>query len=206
MTPSEKIIGVLKRFARDERGSITLEFVIWLPFLLFWVVFSLGVFLAMDNRADAAKATYTISDIVSRYTTTLTRDDVDDLRALMNQLLPNSANGLMRISSIEFDQGSYTVQWTACFGNIPPMTNDEIPLNVVPQYMDNKDTVIVTETFTPYLPILVPVPSISGDRGYAVPNSLSWQIGVASRPRFVSKIEADAALSDVTTDCVFETP
>lgn len=195
MTRFEAFSRIVKKFSRDERGSITLEFMIWLPFLLLWIVFSLGVFLAMDNRADAAKATYTISDIVTRYTTTLTRSDVQDLRVLMHQLLPNSAAGQMRISSIEFDQGSYSVQWTACFGGIPPLTDDQIPLGVVPQFMDNKDTVIVTETFTPYFPI----------SDAWLPGRLQWEIGVASRPRFVSKIEPDAALDDVTTDCVFAT-
>ena len=181
---------ILRQFAQDERGSITLEFVLWIPFLLFWCVFSLGVFLAMDNRYDSAKATYAISDVLSRYKTPLTRTKIEDLRVLAQQLLPNAATGgAMRISSIEFDQGAYTVQWTECFGDIQPMTDSTIPLSIIPPFMDNKDTVLVTETYIPYLPI----------SDYWLPGALTWRTGVVSRPRFVAKIEnndADTANCD----------
>ncbi|MEM7056209.1 MAG: hypothetical protein AAF557_01345 [Pseudomonadota bacterium] len=203
MTRFSRMSRIIGQFVRDERGSITLEFVLWLPFLLFWVIFSLAVFLAMDNRYDAAKATYTISDVVSRFKENLTRDRLVELQLLMHQLLPNSTQGMMRLSSVEFDQGAYTVQWTACFGgdavlgtNVPPMTDDQIPLNLVPAFMDDKDTVIVTETFTPYFPI----------SDFWVPSSLAWQIGVVTRPRFVAKIDLDDDLQDALDNCRFAPP
>lgn len=191
MTRFDRFSRILGQFARDERGSITLEFVLWLPFLLFWVIFSLAVFLAMDNRYDAANSTYLISDIVSRFNGQLTRDRVDDLRILREQLLPNAAQGLMRISSVRFESGAYSVDWTACFGNIPAMTDEEIPLNVVPQNMGEGRTVIVTETFTPYFPI----------SDFWVNSTLAWQIGVATRPRFVSDIEPGPDLANTPDEC-----
>lgn len=194
MTRRERISQIIGQFVRDERGSITLEFVLWLPFLLWWVVFSLAVFLAMDNRYDAANGTYLISDILSRTQTQLTRESVEDLQLLREQLLPNAKNGLMRISSIRFQAGAYSVDWTACFGSIPPLTDEQIPLNVVPQNMADGRTVILTETFTPYLPILT---------YFITKSSLTWDIGVAVRPRYIPDIEPGPELANTDNDCIF---
>lgn len=193
MSHVSQISRIVGQFVRDDRGSITLEFVLWLPFLLFWLVFSLGAFLAMDNRYDAANGTYLISDIISRYQEPLSRDSVEDLRLLREQLVPNAANGLMRISSISFDSGAYTVDWTACFGGIPPLTDEAIPLDVVPTNMGDGRSVILTETFTPYFPI----------SDYWLPSSLAWQIGIVVRPRFVTDIEPGPELANTDNDCIF---
>lgn len=169
----------ISSFRDDLRGSITLEFVLWLPFLLAWVVFSLAAFKAMENRSDAAKATYTISDIISRRNE-VNRAFMSDLRDLAEQVLPSSATGArMRVSLIQLKDDTLEVQWTECFGDILPLTDDTIPFGLVPDAMSNLDTIVLTETFVPYLPISVPYPM-----SIAIgPEGLVWTNSIVTRPR-----------------------
>lgn len=167
-----------KRFCQDDDGSLTLEFVLWIPFLTFWAVFTLAVFHAMDNRADAAKATYTIADIISR-DDVIEGNDLRDLNLLVNQLLPGAAAGAtMRVSSIEFKDDQLAVLWTECFGDIPALTDAAIPVEVIPT-MEEKETIILTETYVPYLPIF----DVMGLEPFV------WTHVIANRPRFFGKIE-----------------
>lgn len=172
------ILRPARRFIRDDRGSLIVEFALWLPWLLFWLIFSLAAFLHMNSRGDAAKATYAVSDIVSRFNGPITRADLGDLDFLYREM-QNGGSGLqMRVSSIQFINGAHTVLWTECFGGTAGLVDQTIPLEVIPT-MANLDTVILTETFTPYLPIS----NLFGLR------ASTFEIRVATRPRFVPRIE-----------------
>lgn len=144
----------LTRFIRDERGSMTVEFMLWLPWLLFWLVFSLGAFFAMETRSDSAKAAYTIADIMSRDGDgLLERSDMIEVQVLFNELLPNAASGKsLRVSMIMAASGAFEVVWTECFGSYVVMTDDAIPVEILPE-MDDLDVVLLTETSAPYFAI-----------------------------------------------------
>ncbi|MEM7505612.1 MAG: hypothetical protein AAF415_02615 [Pseudomonadota bacterium] len=121
----------LERFLSDEKGSITVEFVIWLPFLLFWFVLTVAAFAAWDSRLDATRATYTIADLIT-VMPTIDENDVESLFRLYNQLLPNPPEGepnQMRISSLErTDTGEFSVIWSRATtgGELMPFADDQI--------------------------------------------------------------------------------
>jgi len=189
MVQTRAIKDACRAFRDDERGSLTLEFVLWIPLLSFWAVFSLAVYQAMDNRSDAAKATYTISDIMSRYSE-IDRSDMQQLELLINELLPGaSAGARLRFSSIEYKDEKYTVLWTECFGPIGSLTDAGIPVDLIPT-MEEGETVILTETYVPYLPIF--------DVGGLEP--FVWSTAIVTRPRFNAKVEP-ALGSQIDTDC-----
>lgn len=84
------IMDRLRTFAADQRGSLTIEFVIWVPVLAFWMVFSIVMFDAYTNQNRATKAAYTISDILSRETEALDSARLEQLYALQDRLLPRA--------------------------------------------------------------------------------------------------------------------
>lgn len=148
----------MKRFNKDEQGTITIEFVIWFPFLFFWFVGTAVWFDAYRTRSHAAKVTYTIGDLVSR-TEILTLDDVDNLYNLEQRMLPRISNGLgMRISSVAYqDDGNggfeYTVQWSQARGpDVIPMVDADIIPSELPT-MIALETVVIAETYVPYVPM-----------------------------------------------------
>lgn len=181
------MVNALKRFWDDEEGSITLEFVLWLPLLLFWVMFSLGVFLAMDSRSDAAKATYTVADIISR-AQSLDRTFIDNLRVLTDELLPGAGAAQMRVTSIIMTSTGHQVQWVECFGGVEVMEDANIPINAIPT-MSNLDTVILVETNVPYIPIA----------NVRIDGPLNWYNSVVIRPRFSAAITKQDP--QISTDC-----
>jgi Flp pilus assembly protein TadG len=172
-----RIVRILQRAHSDERGTVTIEFLLWLPVLIFWIVISVSSYDAFRSRDEAAKAAQTLSDIVSRQT------EVDaafftELSDLQDKLLPRApASKWLRVTSIMFVGGDYQVQWSRSVGGGVPLTNAEIPLELLPTMAD-LDSIIVTEVHSPYQPIA----------NYTGITVTEWDISLVSRPRFVSEI------------------
>lgn len=191
----------LRRFLADERGNLTMEFVLWLPILLFWFAISAVFYDAYKSRDDAAKASYTIADIVSRETD-LTKDRIEQLVDLQRALLPRAEAGLyMRLSSITCtkDEGcldpemaastDYELDWSI----VPPHdawpnpgeppgeamdSNSDIPPSRMP-VMAEDDSIILVD-------VVVPFEAFSSWVGI---EAQEWAFRVAVWPRLVSKIE-----------------
>jgi len=166
---------------RDERGSISIEFVIVMPLLLFLAISGLGFWDAFQSKSKAAKIAYAVSDIMSRY------DVVDDtdmayLYSVQDKMLsPDLDRRSLRISSICFENGNYRVLWsyTASSNDIPgpdALEDVEIPVEILPT-MAPQDSIILTETearWQPHLNVGV--------------GSRTWRSELVSRPRFVKII------------------
>lgn len=168
---------VLGRWQRAERGSITIEFMLWLPLLAFWLVASVAFFDAYKSRSDAAKAAHTLSDIMSRQVE-MSNAFADELFALEDKLLPRvSAGKRLRISSIQFAAEAYRVQWSRALGGGQPLADAEIPLALLP-VMADLDTVVLTELYVPYQPVA----------DWAGIPARAWVFAIVARPRFVSAI------------------
>ncbi len=167
-----------KRFAQDEEGSITIEFVIWVPILMLWLIGSLAFFDGYRERGRAAKASHVISDILSRQVE-VSQDYVDELGELLDELLPGTPAGKwIRVTSITYSGGVYSVQWSSVTGDGAPMTNDDIPLDMMPTMAAN-DTVVVTETHVPFTPML----------DWVGMDSNVWESFLPNRPRFVASVK-----------------
>ena len=111
-----QIARMAQRVRHDERGTITIEFLLWMPVLIFWIVISVSSYDAFRSRDEASKAAHTLSDFVSRQT------EVDtafftELSDLQNKLLPRApASKWIRVTSIMFADGAYQVQWSRAIG------------------------------------------------------------------------------------------
>lgn len=168
---------LLRRWRRAERGSITIEFLLWLPLLAFWLVVSVAFFDAYKSRNDAAKAAHTLSDIMSRQVE-MSNAFADELFALEDKLLPRVATGKrLRVSSIRYAAETYQVQWSRAVGGGQPMADADIPLEFLPEMAD-LDTVVLTELYVPYQPFT----------DWAGIGARAWTFVIVTRPRFVSAI------------------
>lgn len=159
---------------------MTVEFVIVVPLLMLWFVGSFVFWDGFRSRSHAAKAAYTVSDIMSRYSQTVTNTDLDNLFALETKLLPRAAGAVtLRITSICYredafgNNGEYSIHWSRSMGGGTPMTTAGIPLNIMP-VMASGDTVLLTETWVPWRPLVDWV---------GITNQV-WRTNLVSRPRF----------------------
>lgn len=192
-------------YLRDDRGNLTMEFVLWLPILLFWFVISAVFYDAYKSRDDAAKAAYTIADIVSRETE-LGVDRIEELVDLQRALLPRAGREMfLRLSSISCDKtggcldpdtavtGDYSLNWSILpphdtwptpFPGAPAALtgNSDIPLDALP-LMAEGDTIILIDVNVPFRPF----------SDWVGVDAREWAFRVAVWPRLVSEIDLSPA-------------
>lgn len=131
-----------KNFLRDERGSATLEFVIWTPILMAWIVVSAVLHDSYRNLDLATKASYTLADLISRQTIlqdeSADSPDLADMIVLQRALLPRTGRDMsLRISSIK------CVRVGGCFddgtGYVQAVEDFQVTWSVVPSRSDWPD-------------------------------------------------------------------
>ena len=174
-----------KRFAQDNSGSITVEFVLAMP-ILFWSFLAAYVF--FDGYRQSAvnlKAAYTISDLVSRETSFIDDDYIDSMLNLLQLMTDASSSGdvTMRISVIRWDQDDdrYYLDWSANRGFSEELTNANLNdlKDRLPTMPDN-ERVILVETNNVFVPLF----NIGMD-------DINLSNFVFTRPRFVSQVPWD---------------
>jgi hypothetical protein len=174
---------MLRRLQRDETGTITIEFLLWVPLLCFWFVVSVAFFDAYKSRSEAEKAAQTVSDIMSRQVE-VTDAFVGELYSLQGNLLPRArAGSRLRVSSLQYSideegNGAYRVIWSVPRGGGLPLADENIPIALLPEAMADLETVVLTELSVPYQPFT----------SWARIDITSWTYSLISRPRFVSAV------------------
>ncbi|MFQ5622879.1 MAG: TadE/TadG family type IV pilus assembly protein [Paracoccaceae bacterium] len=168
---------LLARFRRDDEASISIEFVLTLPLLMLWFVGSFVFFDAFKTYSQSAKATYTIGDIMSRQIT-VDNAFIDNLYVLMDRMTPRSSSGKwMRISLIQFQNNGYSVVWSRAQGGGTALSDGTIPLSIMPEMADG-DTVVLSETYVPFSPMV----------GWVGITAHTFITRLTNLPRFVGSI------------------
>lgn len=178
----------LRRFARDERGNLTMEFVLWVPVLMFWLMLSLVVYDAYSTRNRASKAAYTISDIISRKSV-LDSTTLEQVYLLQQKLLPRAGeNKALRITNIrcnkelEDDPCTYEIVWS--IKKVPEGgldgyevidTLEKLPVGLLPPMRDREEVLLVD--------LNVPFKAISEWVGI---DAQEWEVRVVTRTRYVA--------------------
>lgn len=178
---------ILRHFRKSEDGSISVEAVIYIPFLL--IVFALMYTLFDLFRQDTVntKAAYTISDLISRETTALDDDYIDSMYNL-GQLLIRSDSGMsMRISVLHWDEAdaAYYVDWSVERGDNMDVWTDETVSAIEDKLptMPDQERVIVVETWNDILPAFNV--GLDGQNIYKL---------VFSRPRFAAQVAFEGTI------------
>ena len=181
ITKSTPFRSIRDEVLGDGRGTISIEFMVVMPLLLFLTVSGLGFWDAFQSNSKTAKVAYAISDIMSRYDVVNDTDMAYLYNVQDKMLFPDLDRRSMRISSICFEDGNFRVLWsyTSSSNDIPgpdPLTDEEIPVEILPT-MQPQDSVILTETearWQPHLNVGI--------------GARTWRSELVSRPRFVKII------------------
>ncbi|MFT6456845.1 TadE/TadG family type IV pilus assembly protein [Pseudophaeobacter arcticus] len=112
------LIRRLRAFSRNTEGTVTVEFALYVPLLLWLFAAIYTYFDAFRQETVNLKAAYTISDLISRETTTLNETYIDSMYK-MSQLLIRSESAItLRISVVRWDEDNnrYYVDWSKVRG------------------------------------------------------------------------------------------
>lgn len=146
----------IKRYARDEDGSIAIEMMILLP-MLFWAFLTLfAIFDAYRKHSLNQKAAFTIGDMVSRETAYVNSGYLNGTRELLSYLTnADLSDTAIRITSVKYDADNniYKRDWSRALGWVEPLQNNKIAnwhdrLPVMP----HNERLMVVETFVKYDP------------------------------------------------------
>ena len=115
-------LSLFRRFCRDESGTVMAEAIIVLPILL-WSYLALFVYWDSYWTVNTVqKASYTVSDMISREMVTLSTTYIPGLRTLMQYLVNDSHIVRMRVTSITFNgiANQFQVHWSRSPNNAMP--------------------------------------------------------------------------------------
>ena len=150
-----KVMQRLRRFARDTRGSLTVEALIMFP-LLFWALLSMLVFFDAYRQSSLnVKAAYTISDMLSREVEPITPAYLDGARNLFNELARTATPSRMRVTVVYYNAGQqkFYRDWSQERGGVAVLSNADVQTmqDRLPAVPDNERLILV-ETWADYHP------------------------------------------------------
>lgn len=190
----KKIRVAARSFRIKEDGGMTVEFVIVLPFILWWFAGSFVYFDAFKSRNISLKAAYTLSDIVSRQTEA-SRAFLDSLNSLLDNMIHQSNDNWIRVSSIKYGEDeTHSVLWSYATKGHEPLVDEMLLAERIP-IMSINEEVLVTETFTPYAPAF--------NVGLS---ARTFEHFLISRPRFTSQLVVDFVSMEETATVVETDP
>ena len=173
----------IRRFLAGTRGSMTIEAALILP-LLFWALLATLVFFdAFRQQNIAMKASYTLSDMISRETDALSPGDIEGLNGVFDYLTFSNHPSWIRVTSIRWDatDQQFKVNWSHATKSNDALTDLTLQdrANIIPA-MAVGDTVVLVETYMIYEP------------PFRVGLDASWTANaVVTRPRFASQVVFD---------------
>lgn len=171
----------LRRFGSDEDGLVMTEFLILLP-LLIWAFIALFIFWdAFRTINQAQKATYAVSDLLSRQRGDVPLSFVNGMDDVMAMLVPGGTDPRLLVTSVEWDPDNdrHWVLFSRSPGNRMPqlVTSDMRDMRPAIPEMADHDSVIIVQSEIDYNPIF--------DVGI---NSGTFRNFVVTRPRFYRRI------------------
>ena len=150
-------LQMLRRFGRDEKGTLLAETVIILPLLL-WAYLALFVYWDAYRAVNTSqKAAYMISDMLSREKKSVPANYPTGMRNLMRYLIDSDREVKIRVTSILWSVTNkrFEVAWSRSPDNaLPQLTNITLQdfKTRIPKMADS-DTVVLVETEVAYEPL-----------------------------------------------------
>jgi len=191
------------RFVKDDRASVTMEAVMVLPLLL-WGYF--GMFILYDGyRALSSniRASYTISDMLSRETNPIDQAYLNGLNDIQDVLTQSNYRTVLRVTVArytdtdgdgEVDPGEHTLEWSNSTTGKDPITAANFQTAIIDYLPAMQDTgvLVVVETWMAYVPFMnitleqLYTPGPASDR--VVFGPFYFEGLVTTRPRFANQL------------------
>ena len=176
-----RFANLLRRFAKDEQGTVLVETIVLLP-MFFWVYAGLFVYWDAFRIVNSVqKASFTVSDLISRSQGSVDDAYLDGMRGTMNYLLNSGDSAQIRVTSYKWSKvnNRYEVIFSRSPGDAMTAltTADLVGLTSRLPKMFDGDSAVLVETSLPYNPTM--------NFGMA-PSSIGQFI--VTRPRFLPKL------------------
>ena len=147
-----------KRNLRDERGSFSVEAILMFP-LLAWAFMAMFVFFEGLRESNInLKATYTVSDLLSRETDLIDDQYLDGMNAIYAWLSRSAHPVQMRVTVVRYDEANlnHINVWSRGINGKPDLQQENIQEFLAPHIpiMADAATAIVVETWALYDPII----------------------------------------------------
>ena len=151
------ILTTFKRKMRDENGSLSVEAVLMFP-LLIWAFVAMFVFFEGLRESNInLKATYTISDLISRENKLIDQQYLNGMTNVYAWLSRSQNTVSTRLTLVRYDaaQDKHILVCSLGYGQAG-LSQEEVENKVTPNVpiMANADTAIVVETWSTYTPVL----------------------------------------------------
>ena len=145
----------LKSFHHDERGSLSVEMALVAPMLV-WTYLAMFVFFdAYRTKANATKATYTFSDLLSRELDYVNPTYMMSMQQLFNFMTESPNTARIRLTMVRFDEGNnqYRVNWSKERGGVGVLNTTSLAQihNQLP-VMPDGEVVILFESWLDFMP------------------------------------------------------
>lgn len=153
-----RFFKAFKRNVRDEKGSISVEAILMFP-MLAWAFMAMFVFFEGLRESNInLKATYTVSDLLSRETDLINEDYLDGMNAIYAWLSRSAQPVQMRVTVVRYDQATlnHVNVWSRGINGKPDLQQSQINEFIAPHVpiMADAATAIVVETWALYDPII----------------------------------------------------
>ena len=146
------------RFTRDERGSYSMELMILFPMLVFGYMGMFVFFDAFRQQNANLKASYTLSDILSRQTNPVDQSWMTGLNQMLDYLTASNHPTYLRTTTVYWDENrqQHVKIWSEGSFGVAGLSQDEVDRELTPKIpmMAHADTAIVVETFMMYEPLI----------------------------------------------------
>ncbi len=147
-----------KRNLRSEKGSISVEAILMFP-MLAWAFMAMFVFFEGLRESNInLKATYTVSDLLSRETDLINENYLDGMNAVYAWLSRATTPVEMRVTVIRYDEANlnHINVWSRGINGRADLTQEQVNELLTPYVpiMADAATAIVVETWATYNPII----------------------------------------------------
>ncbi|SHG79751.1 TadE/TadG family type IV pilus assembly protein [Marivita hallyeonensis] len=143
----------LTSFARDTKGNMSIEALIFVPFMLTVLAATFSLYDAFRFKSLNTKAAYTISDALSRQTDAVTPAYLDGMVSTLNFLTRSEDVYSLRVTTVQYDadDDAYDIKWSQARGKFASMDANELASKIeqLPTMLDN-ETIILVETHSTY--------------------------------------------------------
>ena len=153
-------LSFLRRALRSGRGSVSVETMLILPLVIWSYLATYEYFDVFGKVTNNLRATYTIADLLSRQTGTVTPTYIDGLTTLYSFLDQYPPGVWTRVTCVSWDpnagsNGLYYVMWSYATNNHTALVDSTLQTYVsrLPTIAQG-DTLIMVETHMTYVPMI----------------------------------------------------
>lgn len=152
------LLKFFKKARGDERGSVSVEAILMTPMLV-WGFMGLFVFFEGLRESNInLKASYTISDLLSRETKLIDQNYLDGLNSTYSWITRSPHPVSMRVTVVRYDAAAnrHISVWSRGVNGRSNLTQQEVDTYITPSIpiMADAATAIVVETWATYDPLM----------------------------------------------------